>query len=271
MSVYISNAMGSSQPSNPNITYEPLGFGASGAMTSLTSGGSNNTKGSYGSIGTTSSAWCGFWLNTGIANIATARYLLDIRVGSSTIILPDYYIHAGTTAAINCFVPLKVAANTLIEARIQSQTASNTLRVALNGILASSTLPPGFDAATALNVDTSATTPSTTNVPASSSVSWTQLVASTAATYGAIMSASDTTTTAWTTAQDYTIILATGASSSEVEFFRYDAHTQAGTGLCQRSEGLAQKSIASGTRISAACLAATPNSDNARVAIYGLA
>ena len=89
MSVYISNAMGSSQPANPNITYEPLGFGTSGAMTSLTSGGSSNTKGSYGSIGTTSNAWCGFLLCTGTANIATARYLLDIRIGSSTIILPD--------------------------------------------------------------------------------------------------------------------------------------------------------------------------------------
>lgn len=270
MSVYISNAMGSSQPANPNITYEPLGFGTSGAMTSLTSGGSSNTKGSYGSIGTTSNAWCGFLLCTGTANIATARYLLDIRIGSSTIILPDYYIHAGTTASINRFVPLQVPTGTLIEARIQSQTASNTLPVAINGIVASTSLPPGFTQATALNVDTTSTTPSTTNVPASSSVSWTQLVASTASTYGAIMSSSDTTTTAWTTAQDYTIILATGASPSETEFFRYTAHTQAGTGLCQRSEGLAQKSISSGTRLSAACLAATPNSDNARVALYGL-
>lgn len=256
---------------NPNDTYEALGYGTDGSLTLLTAAGSGNTKGSYATVGTTANAWAGFYIDIGNPNTAANRYILDIRTGGATIIMPDLYIQPGASSSGRVFVPLAVASGVLIEARVQCQTASGTLRIALSGRIASASTPPCYAQATALNADTTNTRASTTNVPYASSLgSYTQLIASTAATYGALLAvAADNGTMA--TTQQTAHIVATGAAASEVALGRIAAGAANAAPIMPRGFRLFEQGISSGTRIAAASLAATPGTDNARIGLYGFA
>ncbi len=272
MSGFFFTPGGSSQPANPNITFEDIGFTSNGALTSVTAAGSTNTKGSYATIGTPSANCSGFWLHLGISPTIAHRFLMDLRVNSSTIILPDYYLQANNGMHARQFIPLKLTASQLVEARVQCSAASGTVTMAMSCVQASMSLAPGFDAATDLNTLSGNTLADDTNVPLQSTVSsYTQLVASTGANYGALLVAVSHNNTNLVTAQGATVIIATGGSGSEVPIARFALHNNTGaTGVLAVNHTI-QKAIASGTRLSAAVLANTPGTDNVRVGLWGLA
>ena len=256
-------------PVNANTTFETIGIAGNGALTTVTTGAAN-TKGSYAYIGSTTNAWSGFFLNVGGAGVATLRFLMDVRIGGTTIILPDFYIRPGVAAATPLFIPLAIPASTLIEVRAQASAGTQSLPVALVGMVANSTTPPGFTQATALNADTANTFPSAPNIALQNSgPSWTQEVASTSGTYGAIYATADFNGTNLATAQDIAVDLATGSDASEVKFAEFVVRASAGTAGIQRAAAYFPIQIASGTRLTVGALAPTPGTDNIRVGLYG--
>lgn len=265
---------GPTQPLNPNFTFELMGISSSGVYTSLTSGAAN-TPGSYVTLGTTAAAWCGFYLVPGVAATGTTRFLIDIRIGGATVILPTFYVRPGSSVIDQIFIPLQIPIATLVEVRVQCSSATTAMGLAIQGVPASSSLPPGFAQATALNVDTTNTRPNATDVPFASSLPspLTTLVASTAAAYGALLAVLDGNATTPALTQDLAGVIATGAASSEVPFAgRIPGRSSASTATVARTPFmLFQKTIASGVRLSGSILAATPGTDNGRIGLYGFA
>ena len=82
-------------------------------------------------------------------------FLIDIRVASSTVIVTNLYGSPGstTTGATKIYIPVAVAASTLIEARCQSNAGSSTIYLSLVGVVANAGIPAGFAACTARGVD----------------------------------------------------------------------------------------------------------------------
>lgn len=259
---------GGSQPANPNKHRERIGYGTDGLKVLVTAG-TANTKGNYATIGTTTSALCGFWLDVGLASSAGARYILDVRIGGATVILPNFFLHPGATIFCPIYIPLQIPAATLVEVRTQSGTASATLRIGISGVVADVAIPAGFTQATALLGDLTSTLPSTINVPLASTIAWTTQL-TTAADYGALLVTFDSNG-AIVTAQDVGVTLATGLAAAEVEFALLSGYFTASSSSCQRGQGLIEKAIASGTRLSAGALAVTPGTDNIRVGLHGFA
>ncbi len=274
MAIFTSSAPGSgpTQPLNPDYTLEPLGIGANGSLVTATSGTSNN-KGSFVTIGTTASNWCGFYLVAGTTAAGSTRFLVDIRIGGATIILPNYFVRPGNTIIDPVFIPLQIPTGTLVEFAIQCSSATTAMTLALQGVPASSSLPPGFTQATALNVDVTNTRPSTVDVPFASSLPspLTQLVSSTAAAYGALLGCVDGNATTLGTAQDITAYIGIGASSSETRFGELSTRAGTSTAPILRANVLYQKAVPISSRLSASILAATPGTDNGRIGLYGFA
>lgn len=274
MSQWISFASGSSSPANPDNTYETLGYAGTGALTAVISSASANTKGNYVTIGTSANNWSGFWLIIGQGDNANARVLADVSVDNgSTVKAPNIYAAPGTAGnasnVYSIFLPLNVTSGSVIRVRTQSSTGNLTAGFAVRGVVTNANSPPCFNTMTALTADTTNTRASTVSTALTSSVTWTQQVASTAATYGAMFAVLGTSTVDPSN-QDITLALATGASSSEVEFWR---QTSGGVGasIYYRSDDvqLIERSTASGTRLSATVLAATPGTSTACVGLYG--
>lgn len=265
------NAMGggSSQPGNPDQSFENLGFSASGAPTALTTG-SANTKSSYVVIGTTSNAWCGFWIN--LDNNA-ARWLIDISIdGGSTVAIPDIPLHNNSAVATNrFFMPLSVPAGSDVRFRAQSSTGSLVMLLGLQGVIANAALPPGFSSAEAIiAADTANTYASATNVAFSSSgPTWTELNAATSRDYGALFAMAMYNGTNQTTNQRISPCIGVGGSGSETEIGRWIGWTQnsaSGIGNCMAT---IPTEIASGSRVSAGILAGTPSTNNGRIGLIG--
>lgn len=256
---------------NPqDVTHEPLGYGADGSMTVLTSG-TSNVKGAYANLGVTAAAWCGFWIEVGISSTSSIRSLMDISIdGGSTIAVADLYTSISTTGTHRIYIPLQVPAGRTVSARIQANTGSITIRAAVLGRVTGSNTPPGFGTCTRLvTADTAATRPPATNVALQSSLAtWTQLLAATAADYGALLlSFGEATTNA--TAQQIAALIAIGASGSEVEWTRAAGFNGTTAGNLSRINNLVTKLIPSGSRIAAAALGATPGTDAIRVGLHG--
>lgn len=259
-----------SPPPNPDDSYEGIGFGTDGSMTIITAAAGAHAKGSYATIGTTANAWAGFWLEIGDSNGSTRRYLVDVRAGGATVIVPDLFIVPTITGSGRAWLPIAVAAGTLIEARCQCDTGSSTIRLAASGRIRSSNSPPCFSSAVSITtVDNAGTTVGLTSVPLQSSLgTYTELVTSTAATYGALMATVDRSGTP-ATSQEATTIIAVGAAASEVPIGRISAHINTSAPFVIRANRTFEKSVLLGSRLSAATLAATPGSDNMRVQLHG--
>lgn len=267
---------GGGSPSNPTYTYEPIGFTSTGAGTTVTAGSPAHNKGSYtASLGTTANNWVGFIVYCGPVSSANVRYMLDISFddGTTDKISNLFFVLGSTTQALTMFIPVKANSGSIIKARCQASTASATFNIAIEGVVAAGSVAPGYTSMTGISLDTGNTRPSTTNVPFDDdgSSGWTQLIASTAATYNAIIAVADGNGTAFGTTQPASIFLATGAAASEVEFGRWFAVANTASGFNRGFPGAPfYLDIASGTRISAQIRAATPGTDNGRIGIYGL-
>lgn len=262
---------GSSQPGNPDYTAERDSFTSAGAGTGVTSG-SANTKGSATTIGTAAVDWCGFYLYVGAASSTTVRFLADIKVNGTTKI-PNLFLHPSNNALSRIKIPLKVPASQNVDIAIQGSSTTLTLPFAIRGIPASASLAPGFDNCAAIHgsADTANTLATSSNITMQTTVTtWTELDSAADQTFGAILMAVGRGSSDPTTAQDFSAILATGASSSEVEFDRFLVHANGSTAAIPRAHELFERSIASGTRVSCALLAGTAGAtDYARVQAFG--
>jgi hypothetical protein len=180
---------------------------------------------------------------------------------------------SSTASMAPIMIPIIVGNGAQVVARCQSNSGSATIRVAVTGIIGSSDDAPGFTTFAALNADTANTLPSSTNVPLDDdgSSGWTELIASTASTYGAVMAVGAGNGTAFGAAQAMTFMIGTGAAASEVLYFQWFVGAAASATPISRGQSpVIYRSIASGTRVSAQVRAATPGTDNARIAVYGL-
>lgn len=274
---FISFASGSGSPTNPNVTYEAAGFGSDGAGTTVTAGASN-TKGSPSAalINPTTSNWTGLIFYAAAISAANQRWLFDISFDNgSTWAIQNVYAALSATGQplLALKIPLIVASGAVIKVQAQCSTAAATVRVAVEGIVGGATNAPGFTTFTNLLADTSTTRPSSINVPFDDdgSSGWTELIPSTAATYGALLAVVDSNGTALGAIQAGTVMLATGTNPNETEFARWMVGFSTATiGVSRGWASPIETSIASSQRISAQIRVATPGTDNGRIGLYGL-
>jgi hypothetical protein len=274
MSAFISFASGSSSPVNPDTTYEALGFDSDGTGTQLQAGAAN-ALGTAVVIGVTTVDYDAIVVCIGPHSGATSRFMVDLSWDNfvTTHVANLFYADNSTNVSGFYEIPIQVPSGSTIRGKLRSNTGSATCDVAVVGMAGNSTTPPGFTTFTSLNSDPANTRPSATDVPLDDDGSggWTTLVASAAATYGALIACIGGNGTNFGTAQALTVMLATGAAASEAEFFRFVQ--AAGTGVITFNRGMSpiiRRSIASASRISAQVRAAVPGTDNARISLYGL-
>jgi len=268
MSGYVNFSNASAANLNLNNNYEALGFGASGGGTTITAGSTENSEGSYVSLGVNTANWAGFALWLGPASTSSVRFLVTVSIGGVTVLANNLFALPSTNAGwLSVHLPLNVPSGSDIQVKVRSSGGLATLLAAIVGVVRNAQSPPCFTSLVALNADTTNTLASPTNTPTSNT--WTAAIASSAAAYDALMVIASGTGNTSAAPQNATIRLATGAASSEVEFFRlpFQASTTAPT--TRAVHALIQKSFASGVRFSAAILAAT-TTDNGRVGLYGL-
>lgn len=136
------------------VRTETLGV-SSGQGTSMTAGGSANTKGSYHSVVTTGFTWEHLVIALEL-NSAAADYMVDIAIqvgGNNGIIVPDLHF-VGARAANEHHqhfeLPLHIPAGASLCARIGCSTASATARIAYCGFSRGIGGRPGYSRVVAL-------------------------------------------------------------------------------------------------------------------------
>lgn len=246
---------------NTNSLYEGVGAGSDGSGTTITTGAAN-TAGAYASgelTAATAAAWWGFDVTFTSASSSANRYLVSISIdGGATTLVSNLYVqpHAVTSSSIGvvrCAFPLQVPAGSNIMVKAQAQNATQTLKCNMVGWVAGSANAPGFTTCTQL------LTPDTTNTRASSTsvavttdaTTWTQLVASTAANYGAFLVVLSDNGVAPGTVQICRSRLGLGAAASEatVRGFQFGVGTSGA--LCPRAASpLIEQAISAGGRLS---------------------
>lgn len=267
----------STGPTAPaQLTYEYMGYTASGSGITATASGTTNTKGSTSNtLGTSSSAYCGFTLYVTRGSSSSARYLLDISFdgGSTWAVQNLYFIPAGIgSMADRLDIPVIVPASSDIRIRCQSSTGSATLVCTINGWVAGTNAPIGYTSMTNLFADTSTTRPSSTQLVSvgSGSTTYTTLVDPLAASYDAMMAVIDTDTTAVATSQTVTFKLATGAAASEADYYKWAVGQQDTSNNVPRGwTTMIRKSIASGVRLSAQALTNSTTNNEYFMNVYG--
>jgi len=266
---------------NPNTPYEFIGFtGTSG--TDVTAHASNNTKGTWVSLGATTGALAGFWVSIGVVSASTLRYLIDFGTDNSTAnLVSNLYAMPGSGAAgtMRLFIPVAVGAGVTIYARCQSQTGASVIPVAVTGrVVQSGVTPPMYSLMSALNVDTANTRASDTNLTlqASGGTTWNELgtagaALTTGAAYAALMAIPGIGSANPATLQTIRCAFATGAAGNEVEKMRWNVGVATTGAIAPNSAApLYEATVNSGTRVTFQALAATPGTDAVRCAVYGL-
>lgn len=253
---WTSFASGSGAATNPDHTIQRLGLQSTGAGVSFTAG--SGSKGSYGAIGTTGAAISGFWLYGGNISSGTHRVLVDLFTDGSgtTVKVPNIAFFPGGSRWHWVYIPLAVAGTTEIGAKVQG-TTNVTFQLYIRAVTAHSSLAPGFANAEAIvAADTTNTRPASNTINATTSdTTWTELVASTSRAYGAILAQAQTTATPNPGGVGGNMALATGAASSEVIISDTPVRINTSNPQLDPFLSLAQKSVASGTRLSGRILA----------------
>lgn len=228
MGQYINFASGGAI-TNLDTTYETVGITSVGAGT-LVTGGAANTKGAaYTQLSaSTASAWSGFWVMITAANSSGNRYLIDIGTGAAAAevaLVPNIFAYPSTAGSgvQALFFPINVAAGTRISARVQSNGGSGSCQIAVMGEVSVAGSRPMYASVELLAAaDTANTRPSSVSITSvnSAGTGWTQVVASTARQYGALIPNLGVTGSLPATAQSLSYRLATGAAASEVLFWQ---------------------------------------------------
>lgn len=257
---------------NLDTTYEMIGFDT-GAGSTVTTGAGTNTKGTYVQLSAaTANNWSGFYVTYSSAGAASQRFLADVSFdGGTTANVPNLYLEPGSPLyglSGPIYIPMLVSAGSDVRVRVQCGSTGGNLRVAIIGVVRTSQSRPCFTTCVNINAaDTAGTRAGSIDIPLTNA--WTEVAASTANTYGAIMTVFGSSTV-MATAQAVGLAMGTGAAASEVERMRVLGGTGTSSpNLRGGSFPLLESSISSGTRLSARGFAATPGSDVLRVQMLG--
>jgi hypothetical protein len=264
---------GSATVVNPTRTLEHLGYvEANGKGTAVVTGTASN-KGSFVSIGTTTNALCGFTLRfNGGAN---GRYIVDLSTDNSTAnLFPDLLVVTDVGQVVDIFIPLKVPATTTIYARAQCTSATTTLNIAIDGLVASAQEFPGFDVVDKVLAPDTGTTRGNASVNAaiaSAAPTFATANASTSAAYGAFLMVPTGPGTA-TTNQELIYDFATGASDTVRARWTAFMKNNTTNDAVRAHSPLIYSPLASGQKVAYRVWGTTNNgsTDNQiRAAIYG--
>lgn len=277
------NSGGGGSPVNIDTTVQHFGFGATGALTTVTANASNNTKGNWASLGTASSDLGGLLIFLGFGAASSTRYLVDIGVGDgtgggTTVIIPNIYSMPGTGGQNQSFdaTALNIANGSQLWARCQSNTGGSAIGAAAIGFVRVAAVPPLWNSCELLvAADTTNSRPSTVSVTAvtSANTGWTQYLASTSRAYGALVPVFGQTSTNPTTTQAASFRLGYGGSGAgdATLMLATPWGVVSGAAGIVRSPGLLTGGgVASGQRIAVEMLAGTAAAGDACLPqVYG--
>lgn len=260
-------AVAAGQPSNPDEVLDF--FVTSPDAVQITNSNGANALSAWYTLGTTNVALSGLKLFIGMFSSTSARFHLHIRVNGGAA-WPGIPLQGVTNMWQSITVPIKVPAGALIEVQVRASANGSSMYVSAAGIMALSTLAPGFDALyDVAGLVTGTTRPSATDVP--NTDTWTPLGSLGAGnTAGAlIISASDTgAAVAVATGYRGLLRIGVGATGSEVQIHQQVINVQNSAPYVHTPQAvLVRKALAANATISAKISVTTPNSDLFHVGI----
>lgn len=269
--------------SNPSQTYESVGWiNASQTGQAITASATANQKGNYsqlvgaGASGVTVNNWSGFWLRMYLASDAS-RFLLDLSIdGGSNIKVADLFASPASSSApkiTRVFIPLQVSAGSDIRMRCQSSSSgSDVIITDITGLISSASDYPGYTTATQLQtVDATNTRPGASGVTVpltTSATSWTELISSTGATYGAVL-VQQTAVATVTNTQITRTRIGTGTAGNEVEKMWLDSMISSVNPANPNAIDSFLQTVASGTRLTANVQGATVTAETFSIGLIG--
>lgn len=259
---------------------EPIGVGT--AATTLTSGGSANTKGSYPAtplIASAAADYQGLYLFAGNAGASNRRYAFDISIGASgseVVVVPDIFmfLRRVITPWAAFFIPIRIPKGARVNARLQSSNISQTIDLMGVGVAAGVHQAVGFQRAEAYGVTTSSATTGVTVAPSATintKGSWAEIVASTGnPVLGGLLLCVWSNSTLDAGESVFVIDIGVGASGSEQAII-------GDLGLFVNATGdnpvppilWLPCQIPAGTRLSARCQADASSADSLEVSLVG--
>lgn len=261
---------GASQARNPQRTYDRFGFTSNGLQ--VTNSNGTNALSAYSSLGTTTQALCGIILTVFHVSSSVPRCQVTIRTGGSTVIVADLTFKQNTFAKEEFFIPLQIPTSTLVEVAVRTSLNGNGAYFAAKGVVANATDAPGFTAMAALITTTTASTnPSSTTV--ADGGTWVELVASTAATYGALYAIVGSPSSAPTNAQRSLVYLSTGTAGNEDASIFWEGQFTVSTSnpyVPHATFGPIEANIPSSTRLSMKIVGPASAPDTFPVGLWGL-
>lgn len=181
----------SNWPLNQSTRFETLGV-TTGQGTAIVAGGSN-VKGAYATIGTTSFAYDGFFLNVEEVTLgAVTRLDIAIHDTADQIVVQDlaadYTTASNDSAGPKVWIPVAVPSGATIKARVQWQFASTStaFNLSIIGCAGSSELSKGYRALLSAT-DWTNSSPSNSVTPSGTTLSaWGTVTASTSARFSGL-------------------------------------------------------------------------------------
>jgi hypothetical protein len=258
---------------NPNNSYEFVGFGTGGGVL-VTANDSNHVKTTTPvQIGVATSAFSKHMLYLANGSATAIRIVYDLSFdGGSTWPVSNVFEFIGGSTLGHCkeipiLIPSPAGAD--FRMRIQSTTGNATVHAYIVGVVANASAPPGFSSLTGLNIDLATTRADNADVAFNGT--WLELVASSAAEYGALIVTTDGGTAAGTATQSVGLGIGVGEALSE-QLIGQTVVNSTTTGITIRSPTLLiEKTIPISSRIAARVIAASNTTDTIRVAIHGYA
>lgn len=245
---------------------ETLGI-TSGEGVTVTSG-TSTAKGTYATIGTTGFNYSGFTLQ--LAAVSTARFRLDIAIGSSDqIIVSDLYADCTVGAGnIALDIPIPVPTGTAIKARVGAQASSQNLRAAVTGYGVDTPGFRRFRLLTNLSGFTGAD-PTTVALNGTSATAWQEVTSSTAVRVAALYLCPSNGGDAARTATRMAVDIATGAAASETTRATL-LMGATGTNFVAHPHGPIWMPIPPSTRVAWRATCSAASTDSMGLAIAGL-
>lgn len=269
--VYQLTATAAEAATNPDLDYAPIGFGADGTGTTLTSHATNaHSIGDpvqlSADIGAAAS---GLIINVGQTNTVSNQFILELSIDNQVSWLPGLYMMPGSNTGVGGFVtwPKKVPANAPLHGRVRGSAAASTVKIGVELMRGG----VGFDNMELIYaLDTANTRAATPNIPGGDGTQgWTELEDDLARDYGAMSFVVSDAGVNPGTLQGLSMLLALGEAAAEVEFFRFLAMTNAGSPRLARGfSRTVEKAFTATERLSAKAITGVAG-DNYRLAAYG--
>lgn len=263
--------MGYGLPLIASARYETLGAGT-GTGTTVTAGGSNNTKGNYATLGTTSFQYDGIELTFSSFSSAN-RYRIDIAINTTadTIIIPDLFVDCttnGSSTSTSVFIPISVPTGAAVKARCQSNSASATVNILATGYQTDSKGMRGFARCVSCTDWTNTDPTGSVTLTSTTLTGWAQVQASTTARIAALYAAIDARGVAMTGSVDLLFDIGWGSAGNERQLARFLMRSASAH---QQIFGPFPCDFPSGTRLAFRAQASTTDTNTLSMALFGLA